>query len=53
MANEKDNLPIVKISWVWHNRVYDVGIKRFLELLGADYSDDEIMIAVRKFLSEE
>lgn len=51
--NEKPTFPIVKISWIWHNREYEIGLKRFLEVLGADFSDDEIMIAVRKLLSEQ
>lgn len=48
-----DNLPIVKISWIRHNRQYEVSIKRFLEVLGAKISDDEIMKAVVKILGEE
>lgn len=50
---KKEELPIVKISWIVHNRKYEIGIKRFLEVLEADFSDDEIMIAVRKLLSEQ
>lgn len=53
MDEKKPTLPIVKIAWMWHNRQYEIGIKRFLEVLGANYSDDEIMVAVRKILSEQ
>lgn len=48
-----DNLPIVKISWISHNREYTVGIRRLLDQLGLEPTDDEIMIAVKKLLSEQ
>ena len=50
---DKVDLPIVKISFIRHNRVYEVGIKRFLEKLDVEISDDEIMTAVRYILSEQ
>jgi len=50
---DKIELPIVKISFIRHNRQYEVGIKHFLEKLNVKASDDEIMIAVRYILSEQ
>lgn len=45
--------PIVKIAWLWHNRKYEIGVKHFLEVLGVEISDEEILAAVRKILSEQ
>lgn len=47
---KKDTLPIVKISFIGNNRVYEVGLKTFLKVLDLDLPDAEIMVAVRKIL---
>lgn len=47
------NLPIVKISWIDHNRNYEFGLQLLLKKLDVEISDDEIMIAVKKLLSEQ
>lgn len=46
-------LPIVKITWMWHNREYSIGIRRFLSLLNLKPTDAEIIKAVRKLLNEQ
>lgn len=51
--DEKVQKPIVKISFIGHNRRYEVGIQTFFKKLGVEISDDEVMLAVRKILSEQ
>lgn len=50
---DKVDLPIVKISFIGNNREYSIGIKPFLKVLDVEISDDEVMIAIRKILSEQ
>lgn len=45
--------PIVKISWMWHNRKYELGIQAFLKELGINLSDEEVLAVVKKFLSKQ
>lgn len=49
---EKPSEPIVKISFISHNREYEIGIQRFFKELGATFSNDDILIAVKKILSK-
>ena len=53
MLTEKISEPIVKISFISHNSVYDVGIQHFLKELGAEFSDEEVLVAVQKILSKQ
>ena len=48
----KDIKPIVKISWIVHNREYKVPIQTLLKEMGVELTDDEILVAVRKILSK-
>ena len=50
---DNSSLPIVKISFIEHNREYTIGIKKFLQMLDADYTDEEILKVVRKILNKQ
>lgn len=52
-TKENPTEPIVKISFLSHNRKYEIGIQHFLKELGATFSDDDVMIAVKKILSKQ
>lgn len=45
--------PIVKIAWMCHNRKYEIGVKHFLEALGVELSDEEVLAAISKLLSKQ
>lgn len=47
------SLPIVKISWVVHNREYEIGIQHFMAELGVEVSEKEILSVVNKLLSKQ
>lgn len=46
-------MAIVKISFLWHNRTYTVGIKPFLEQAGIDITDEQITRAVNLILNSQ
>lgn len=50
---ENSDLPIVKISWVVHNRQYEVGIIPFLKKLGVNVTQQDVLVATKKILSEQ
>ncbi len=44
---------IVKVEWIEHNRVYSMGIVRFLKLLGYDVDDKKIKQVVKQLLEQQ
>ncbi len=44
-------MPIVKISFIGHNRTYTTGIQNFLKIAGIPMTDAEITKAVNKVLN--
>ena len=51
-GDKKISLPIVKISWIVHNRQYEIGILKFLEVLKIKTTEERILVAVRKIMSD-
>ncbi len=48
----EDIKPIVKISWIVHNREYTVPIQTLLKEMGIELTDEKILVAVRSILSK-
>ncbi len=44
---------IVKVEWNMHNRIYSIGIVRFLKLLGYDVDDEQIKQVVKQLLEQQ
>lgn len=52
-TEDNPNLPIVKISWIVHNREYEIGILKFFETMKIKITEEEVLKAVREILSRQ